>query len=99
MNPVFMVKTEKIIAEIRPRTCIDKLDIEVIKEILQDELKEYCDSLREYYAGGYDDGYDAGYDACYDTYKSSLERDVEGAYDDGYALGYSEGRAEAESDN
>ena len=58
MKSDFMVKTAKIIAEIRTRTCIDD-DVEVIKEILQDELKEYYDALHECYDDGYDDGLDA----------------------------------------
>ena len=58
MKSDFMVETAKIIAEIRARTCIDD-DVEVIKEILQDELKEYYDALHECYDDGYDDGLDA----------------------------------------
>ena len=38
MKSDFMVKTAKIIAEVRNRTCIDE-DAEVLKEILQEELK------------------------------------------------------------
>ena len=81
MKSDFMVKTAKIIAEVRNRTCIDELDAEVIEEILQDELEEYCTLLNEYYEeeyyiaissarskaydAGYDDGYDVGYDNGY----------------------------------
>ena len=83
MKSDFMVKTAKIIAEIRNRTCIDD-DVEVIKEILQDELKEYYDALHECYDDGYDDGYAAG--------KSSLEEAT-------YYRGFKDGRAEAESEN
>ena len=54
MKSDFMVKTAKIIAEIRTRTYIDKIDEEFIKEILQDALNEYYDE-------GYDDGYSEGY--------------------------------------
>ena len=75
MKSDFMVKTAKIIAEIRNRTCVDD-DVEVIKEILHDALHE-C----------YDEGYDDGYAAC----KSILEGDVANAYDDGYSLGYDDG--------
>ena len=56
MPPNFMGGAAKIIAEIRNRTCIDD-DVEVIKEILQEELKEYYDALHECY----DDGYAAGH--------------------------------------
>ena len=58
MKSDFMERTAQIIAEIRARTCIDD-DVEVIKEILQDELKEYYDALHECYDDGYDDGLDA----------------------------------------
>ncbi len=86
MKSDFMVKTANILAEVRARTCIDELDVEVLKEILQEELKEYYDALHECYDEGYDDGYEAG--------KYILEGDVASAYNDGYELGYSEGRAE-----
>ena len=56
MKPDFMGRTARIIAELRNRTCIDD-DVEVIKEILQDELKEYYDAG---YSLGYDEGYAAG---------------------------------------
>ena len=51
MKSDFMVKTAKIIAEVRNRTCIDE-DVEVIKEILQEELKKYYDALHECYDKG-----------------------------------------------
>ena len=50
MKTVFTDRTANIIAEIRTRTCIDKIDEEVIFEILQAEFKNY-----------YNAGYDAGY--------------------------------------
>ena len=59
MPPNFMASTKKIVAEIRARTCIDDVDVEVIKETLQDVLEEY-------YRMGYDDGYYMGYDDGYD---------------------------------
>ena len=70
MKSDFMVKTAKIIAEIRNRTCIDD-DVEVIKEILQDALNEYYyrgydDGRSEGYADGYEVGYDEGYEVGYD---------------------------------
>ena len=65
-----MVKTAKIIEEVRARTCIDKIDTEVLKEILQDELSEYYDALHECYDAGCDAGYDAGCDDGYDAGKS-----------------------------
>ena len=75
----FMNRTAKIIEEALARTCVDDLDAEVIKELLQDELTEYCDALNEYYEEeysnaissarniAYDLGYDAGYEVCYKT--------------------------------
>lgn len=59
MKSDFMVKTAKIIAELRNRTCIDD-DAEVIKEILQEELKEYYDALHECYDDGYSLGHSEG---------------------------------------
>ena len=79
-NPAFRIA--KIITEVRDRTSIDKIDIEILKEILQDELlelNEYCRMLDEYYieeyhnaiarvrSAAYDDGYDDGYDIGYDN--------------------------------
>ena len=65
MRSDFMVKTAKIIAEIRDRTCIDDDDVKVIKEILQDAFKVYYDELHECsddaYNEGYSDGYSEGY--------------------------------------
>ena len=81
--PNFMGKTEKIIAEILARTCVDKIDAEVIEEIVQASLNEYCMMLNGYYEeeyynalntvrnsaydSGYDAGYDVGYNVCYET--------------------------------
>ena len=92
MKPNFIDITAKIIAEIRTKTYIDKIDAEAIKEILQDSLNEYYDELQKYYDAGYDaaydeghsDGYDGGYDDGYTAGKSILEGDVDSAYVDGY---------------
>ena len=110
MKPYFMDITAKIIAEVSTRTCIDKIDTEVLEEILQYELNAYSDELHAYYnevscdvhstcyATAYDDGYDNGradgYDDGYDDGKSSLEGDVDNAYNEGYALGYSDGHSD-----
>ena len=94
MKPDFMDSTAKIIAEVRTRTCIDKIDAEVLEDILKDELIKYHNEVFTYGHGiGYDDGYDDGYTAG----KSSLEGDVDNAYDEGYALGYSDGCSEGRS--
>ena len=58
--------TTKVIAEIRTRTCINKLDAKVIEEILQDELIKYRNEVLTYgHSIGYDDGYIAGDEAGY----------------------------------
>ena len=78
-TPNFMVSAAKIIAEIRNQTCIEDVDAEAIKAILQNALNEYYDELNEYYEeeycnaissarnSAYDDGYDDGYDIGYDN--------------------------------
>ena len=62
MTPKFMGKIAKIVEEVRVRTCIDEIDIEVLEDILQDELNEYCRELDGYYDAGHSDGYVDGYD-------------------------------------
>ena len=52
-TPNFMGKAAKIVEEIRNSICIDDVDAEVLKEILQDELNEYCRMLDGYYAEEY----------------------------------------------
>ena len=96
MKPNFMDGAAKIIADIRTstNTCIDDVDAEVIEEILNAALKEYCSMPDGYYYDGY---YDAGYYDGYRDGKSSLEGDVDNAYDEGYALGYSEGYSDGHS--
>ena len=93
MNTNFMDKASKIIADIRTSTstCIDAVDEEVIKEILQD-------ALNEYYYSGYDDGRSEGYADGYEVGRS--ESHSEGydygysvGYDDGYSVGYDDGYA------
>ena len=63
MKPDFMDRIEKIIAEVRTRTCIYKVDTEVIEDILQAKLVEY---YNEAYTYGHIIGYDVGYDEGYD---------------------------------
>ena len=89
MNPYFMDRVTKIIAEVRTRTYIDKFDAEFIKEILQDELIKYHNEVFTYgHSVGYDDGYTAGH-------KAGLDEAADNAYEEGYSLGYSEGYSEA----
>ena len=74
MKPDFMARTVKIMAEIRARTCIDKIDTEVIEYILKGELIKYHNEVFTYGHGiGYDDGYIAG-DA--EGYEAGYKRGV-----------------------
>ena len=80
----------KIMEDVRAKTCIDKIDVEVIEAILQASLNEYFVMLDGYYEEeyynalssarnkAYDDGYDAGYDVGYGI---------------GYDVGYDDGRS------
>ena len=87
MKPNFKSRTAKIIVQVRNRTCIDE-DAEILKEILQDELKTYYAELEEYYEKEYCNvisstrsrAYEAGYNAGHSE-----------GHAEGYALGYSEG--------
>ena len=79
VKPDFKAAIANIIAELRTVTCIDDVDAEVIKEILQDELTEQYRMLDGYYEeeyynaisrarnSAYDDGFDDGYDVGYDN--------------------------------
>ena len=62
MTTNFMDRAAKIIAEIRARTCMDDIDAEVIK-----------DMLNRAYEDGYDDGYDIGYGIGYDAGHSAVQ--------------------------
>ena len=84
VTPDFMGRAANIIAEIRIRACIDKIDTEVIEDILKDELIKYHNEVFTYgHSIGYDDGYADG--------KSSLAEAVDSAHEEGYELGYDEG--------
>ena len=89
-TPDFMGSTAKIIAEVRNRTCIDD-DVEVIKEILQSELKEYYDALHEYYEEEYYIAISSARNKAYDDGHSD-------GYADGYDIGYDDGRSESHSE-
>ena len=79
----FMERTAKVIAEIRTRTCIDKIDTEGLFEILQAEFKD-C----------YNTGYDAGYDElCWESYADGKSNAYDEGYDEGYYQGYSDRRS------
>mgnify|MGYP003589283192 CR=1 FL=1 len=80
----FKDSAAKIIEEIRNRTCIDKIDTDVLEDILQDELIKYHNEVFTYgHSIGYDDGHSDGYYEGYDAGQS-----------DGYALGYDDGCSE-----
>ena len=83
MTPNFMSKAAKIIAEIQVRTCIDEVEAEVIKELLQAALNEYCSMLDEYYE---------------EEYYNAISSVRSSAYDDGYSDGYSDGTSESHSE-
>ena len=89
MKPDFMDRTAKIIAEVRTRTCIDKINTEVLEEILKYELSEYHNEVFTYCnTTGYDAGYDTGYE---DGYMTISDEAAERAYSEGYYEGYYEG--------
>ena len=75
-TPNFSSKIAKIMEEICTETCINDVDNEIIKAILQDMLIEECRML----AGYYEEEYQAEYYNAIDSVRSS-------AYDEGYADG------------
>ena len=79
MKPDFINSTAKIIAEIRTRACIDDVDAEVIKEMLQDALDEECRVLDSYY-----------WEEHYNNYCNEISSVRTGAYDAGYDEGYAD---------
>ena len=84
MKHDFMDRIANIIAEVHTRTCIDKIDAEVLFEILQEELNEYYD---DGCALGYDEGYSEGKYHGYDEGKYA-------GYDEGYSDGHYKGKSE-----
>lgn len=79
MKTVFTDRAAKIIEEIRTRTSIDKIDEEVIFEILQAEFK---------------DCYNTGYDElCWESYADGKSNAYDKGYDEGYYQGYSDRRS------
>ena len=78
MKPDFIDSTAKIIEEVLARTCIDKIDTEVLEDILQDELKAYYAELEDYYI---------------EEYHNAISRARNIAYDAGYDDGYSDGKS------
>ena len=79
----FMNRTAKIIEEALARTCMDDIDAEVIKELLQDELTEYCTSLNGYYEEEY-------FNAIYSARSKAYDDGHSDGYEDGYESGYAD---------
>ena len=76
MKPDFKATIVNIISEVYNRTYIDKIDTEVLEDILQKELIEYHNEAYTYGRNiGYDDGYDDGYDVGYDNGRSEVEHE------------------------
>ena len=79
VKPDFKAALAKILEEISAQTCVDEIEVEIIKEILQDELTEYHTVLDGYYeeeyyiavssarSKAYDDGHSDGYEDGYDA--------------------------------
>ena len=95
----------KIMEEVHTKTCIAKIDAEVIAAILQDSLKEYYDALDGYYAEeysnaissarnrAYDDGFDDGYDIGYGNgHSDGHDEGYDIGYEGGYEIGYDDGQ-------
>ena len=62
-TPDFMGRIAKIVEEVSARTCIDKIDIEVLEAVLRDALNDYYyDDFGDGYYEGHPDGYSLGYD-------------------------------------
>ena len=65
-TPDFMGSIEKIIEEVRNRTCLDAVDTEVFVSFLQASLEEkYNIAISSAYDAGHSDGYDDGYENGY----------------------------------
>ena len=82
----FSSKNAKVIAEIQARTCIDQVEAEIIKELLQAALNEYCSMLDEYYEEDY-----------YNALASARSKAYDDGFDDGYDVGYDNGYSESHS--
>ena len=85
-TPNFKHETAKMIAEICNKICIDDFEAEVIKDILQDALNEYCMILEGYYEEEYYNAISSARNSAYDS-----------GFDDGYDVGYDNGRSDSHS--
>ena len=84
----FMVKTAKIIEEMRNRSRINVVDTEVIEAMLKDAFNEYCDALNEYYEEEY-----------YNAISSARSKAYDDGHSDGYEDGYDAGVADCHAKN
>ena len=79
MPPQFRDRAAKIMVDVRTSTCIADDDAEVLADILQDELAQFCRAVDEYY-----------WEKYYDAIASARNS----AYDEGYAEGYDKGNSD-----
>ena len=81
-TPDFMGRIAKIVEEVSDRACVDKIDTEVIKAILQASLNEYCTIYEEEY---------------YIAITSAQHRAYDEGHSDRYSLGYDDGYLDGHS--
>ena len=87
-TPNFTGSIAKIVSEVRLRTCMDEIDADVLVEILQDSLNEYCTLLDKYYEEEYYIAISRARNSAYDE-----------GFDDGYNVGYDNGYADCNAEN
>ena len=76
----------KLVKEIQTQICIDDADVEILDEILQDGLNEYCTLLNGYYEEEY-----------YIAISSARSKAYDDGHSDGYADGYDVGYLDGQS--
>ena len=81
-----MDRTAKIIEEVLNSTYMDKIDTEIIVDILQGELKAYYAELEEYFNEEYHNAIARASNSAYDS-----------GFDDGYDVGYDNGQSDSHS--
>ena len=79
-------KIAKLVKEIQTQICIDDADVEILDEILQDGLNEYCTLLNGYYEEEY-----------YIAISSARSKAYDDGHSDGYADGYDVGYLDGQS--
>ena len=91
-TPNFKGKIAKIIEVVSASICIDDIEAEILKEILQASLNECCTLLNEYYDEEYYITISSARNIAYDDGHSD-------GYADGYDVGYDEGYADCYAKN